>query len=59
MPRARAARCRERARGVIARERELAQAAGRDPSARPHYADEPARAEQVIEFYKKRPDDDG
>ena len=35
---------------ISARERELAQAAGRDPS---------ARAEQVIEFYKKRPDDDG
>ncbi|HEX6297228.1 MAG TPA: hypothetical protein VFZ74_11675, partial [Burkholderiales bacterium] len=44
---------------ISARERELAQAAGRDPSARPRYADEPARAEQVIEFYMKRPDDDG
>ncbi|HSJ98279.1 MAG TPA: segregation and condensation protein A [Myxococcota bacterium] len=44
---------------ISARERELAQAAGRDPTARPHYADEPAAAGQVIRLYKKRPDDDG
>jgi hypothetical protein len=44
---------------ISARERELAQAAGRDTSERPHYADEPARAAQVIGFYKKRPDEDG
>ncbi len=44
---------------ISARERELAQAAGRDPTARPQYADEPSRAGQVIEFYKKRPDGDG
>ncbi len=44
---------------ISARERELAQATGRDASERPRYADEPSRAGQVIEFYKKRPDDDG
>ena len=44
---------------ISSRERELAEAAGRDTSSRPHYADESARAAQVIEFYKKRPDDDG
>jgi hypothetical protein len=44
---------------ISARERELADAAGRDSSARPRYADEPSRAGQVIDFYKKRPDDDG
>jgi hypothetical protein len=44
---------------ISSRERELAEAAGRDTSARPHYADEPARAGQVIRFHNKRPDDDG
>jgi hypothetical protein len=44
---------------ISARERELAAEAGRDTSARPRYADEPSRAGQVIEFYQKRPDDDG
>lgn len=44
---------------ISARERELAEAAGRDTSARPRYADEPSRAGQVIELYKKRPDGDG
>lgn len=44
---------------ISARERELAAAAGRDTSARPRYADEPARSEQVIRLDKKRPDDDG
>ena len=44
---------------ISARERELAQAAGRDTSSRPHYADEPSRAGQVIEFYKKKPETDG
>lgn len=44
---------------ISARERELAEAAGRPTGARPRYADEPARAEQVIRLYKKRPDDDG
>lgn len=44
---------------ISARERELAAEAGRDASARPRYADEPSRAGQVVEFYKKRPDDDG
>ena len=44
---------------ISARERELAAEAGRDTAARPRYADEPSRAGQVIDFYKKRPDDDG
>lgn len=42
---------------ISARERELAQAAGRDPTARPRYADEPA--EQVIRIYKKPEEGDG
>ncbi|MDH5567547.1 MAG: hypothetical protein OEY15_12845 [Myxococcales bacterium] len=44
---------------ISARERELAAEAGRDASARPRYADEPARAEQVISFYRKKEDGDG
>lgn len=44
---------------ISARERELAAEAGRDASARPRYADEPSRAGQVVEFYQKRPGDDG
>jgi len=44
---------------ISARERELAAEAGRSSDARPRYADEPSRAGQVIEFYQKRPDDDG
>ena len=38
---------------ISARERELAQAAGRPVGGQPRYADEPGR--QVIEFYKKKP----
>lgn len=38
---------------ISARERELAQAAGRDPSARPRYADEPAGAKQAIKLVRK------
>lgn len=44
---------------ISARERELAQAAGRETSARPHYADEPAGAEKVIRIHKKPEDGDG
>jgi hypothetical protein len=44
---------------ISARERELAAEAGRDASARPRYADEPSRAEQVISFYRTKEDGDG
>ena len=40
---------------ISARERELAQAAGRVAGALPQFADEPQRGEQVIQFHKKRP----
>ena len=40
---------------ISARERELAQAAGRPAGAKPRYADEPGREDQVIGFYKKKP----
>jgi hypothetical protein len=40
---------------ISARERELAQAAGRSVGGQPRYADEPGRADQVIDFYKKKP----
>ena len=40
---------------ISARERELAQTAGKTQEARPRYADEPGRADQVIEFHKKKP----
>lgn len=40
---------------ISARERELAQAAGRPVSGRPRYADEPTRADKVLRFYKKKP----
>ena len=40
---------------ISARERELAQAAGRPPGGQPRYADEPRREDKVIEFYKKKP----
>jgi len=43
---------------ISAREHDLAAAAGRDVSARPRYADERARAEQVIRLYEKPPGDD-
>ena len=44
---------------ISARERELAQAAGRDTSARPRYADEPASEKQVIKLVRKPGDKDG
>jgi hypothetical protein len=37
----------------------LADAAGRDTSAPPRSAHEPSRAGRVIEFYKKKPANDG
>jgi hypothetical protein len=40
---------------ISARERELAQAAGRVSGALPRFADGPPRDEQVIQFHKKRP----
>ena len=40
---------------ISARERELAQAAGRPISGRPRYADEPGREDKVIRFHKKKP----
>jgi hypothetical protein len=40
---------------ISARERELAQAAGKATGGKPHYADEPARDETVVHFYKKKP----
>jgi hypothetical protein len=40
---------------ISARERELAQAAGKTQEARPRYADAPGRTDQVIDFYKKKP----
>lgn len=43
---------------ISARERELAEAAGRPIGGRPRYADEPARADKVIRFHKKKPPDE-
>jgi hypothetical protein len=40
---------------ISARERELAQAAGRPVGGQPRYADEPAREDTVIRFHKKKP----
>jgi len=40
---------------ISARERELAEAAGRPVGGRPHYADEPAREDKVVRFDKKKP----
>jgi len=40
---------------ISARERELAQAAGRPVGGQPRYADEPGREDTVIGFYKKKP----
>jgi len=40
---------------ISARERELAQAAGRPAGARPRYADEPGRKETPIRFHRKKP----
>jgi hypothetical protein len=43
---------------ISARERELAQAAGRSTDGRPRYADEPGREDRVIRFHKKTPSGD-
>ena len=40
---------------ISARERELAQAAGKASGDKPRYADEPVREESVVQFYKKKP----
>jgi hypothetical protein len=40
---------------ISARERELAQAAGRPVGGQPRYADEPGREDTVIRFHKKKP----
>ena len=43
---------------ISARERELAQAAGRPIGGRPRYVDEPAGADQVVRFHRKEPPGD-
>ncbi len=40
---------------ISARERELAEAAGRPKGGRPRFADEPAREGKPIRFHKKNP----
>jgi hypothetical protein len=40
---------------ISARERELAEAAGRPPSSRPRYADEAPPGPQVVTFHKPKP----
>jgi len=40
---------------ISARERELAQAAGRPIGGRPGYTDEPTQQDQVIHLYRKKP----
>ncbi len=40
---------------ISARERELAQAAGKAAADKPRYADEPARGDTVVRFYKQKP----
>ena len=42
---------------ISARERELAEAAGRPIQKRPRFTDEPARQDKVIRFHKKKPSD--
>jgi len=43
---------------ISARERELAQAAGKAAGGKPRYADEPAREETVVRFHSKKPTGD-
>jgi len=43
---------------IGARERELAEAAGRSQDKRPHFTDEPGREEKVIRFHKNEPSGD-
>jgi hypothetical protein len=40
---------------ISARERELAQVAGKAAGGKPRYADEPVREETVVHFHKKKP----
>ena len=40
---------------ISARERELAEAAGRTTAGRPRYADEPPEGPQVVRFHKSKP----
>ena len=40
---------------ISARERELAEAAGRTTASRPRYADEPREGPQVVRFHKSKP----
>jgi antitoxin component of RelBE/YafQ-DinJ toxin-antitoxin module len=40
---------------ISARERELAQATGKAAGGKPRYADEPAREETVLHFFRKKP----
>jgi hypothetical protein len=40
---------------ISARERELAEAAGRPIGGRPEYTDEAAQQDRVIHFYRKKP----
>ena len=40
---------------ISARERELAQAAGRPLAGRPAFSDEPTGQDKMVHFYKKRP----
>ena len=42
---------------ISARERELAEAAGRPMRKRSRFTDEPARTDKVIRFHKKKPSD--
>jgi len=44
---------------ISARERELAQAAGRPAGAKPRYADEPGHKESVIRVHKRKPSGKG
>jgi hypothetical protein len=44
---------------ISARERELAEAAGRQMEKRPRFSDEPTRADKVIRFHKKKPAGEG
>lgn len=43
---------------ISARERELAEAAGRPMEKRPRFTDEPTGEDRVINFYKKKPSGD-
>jgi hypothetical protein len=40
---------------ISARERELAQAAGKAVADKPRYADEPASGDKVVRFHEKKP----